>query len=53
MVRIGDKVLVKVEVYRIVETKDGVTYGVTLVGDDTLCNTLGIKDKHIISLAER
>jgi|GEM_PF-5596483 len=54
MVRIGDKVLVKVEVFKIVETENGISYGVKLAGEeDHYCNTLGITDRHIISLTER
>jgi len=51
MVRIGDKLLVKVEVAKIVEDKDGIHYVVSLCGNqyERLC----VKEKELISLAER
>ena len=51
MVRIGDKLLVKVEVAKIVEDKDGIHYVVVLCGNDY--DSMRVKERDLISLAER
>ena len=52
MVRIGDKVMVKLEITRIVETKEGVCYGANLTGQ-TSYNGISLENKDILSIAEK